>query len=67
MPKLLYPSSMATKKRPDDQEVRVLRPIHRRLKALAKERKTWIGGLATEIIEAYLERVDAAKARREGR
>lgn len=58
---------MAKTKRPDDQEVRVLRPVHARLKALANERRTWIGGLATEILEAYLDRVDAAKARRKGR
>ena len=46
-------------KRPDDQEVRVLTPVHGRLKALANActPKVFIGGLATAILEAYLDQL----------
>ena len=51
-------SKKATKQpRPDDQAIRVLNQTHERLRTLAHERKTWLGGLATDIIEAYLDQL----------
>lgn len=48
-------------KRPDDQDVRVLTPVHARLKALADKRvpRVFISALATAIIEAYLDHLEA--------
>lgn len=46
-------------KRPDDQDVRVLTPVHARLKTLADARvpRVFISALATAILEAYLDQL----------
>ena len=62
----VYPSSMKTK---HGKQIRVSHEIHRRLKmlAVAAEEEENLYNWANKILGAYLDRVDAAKARRDGR
>lgn len=50
---------MKTKRRKHEPQVGVATTTHERLKLLATDRKMLLGGLATLVLEAYLNQLDA--------